>query len=163
MNKPWSHVSSLLPPGSCLQFLSRIPRVQQSHCSSIFHRVLLTHALALSASQFVHKKKSPRIYSSMHSAGLELTKLTYTRLEDKLTRRRGDRLVLYLVVGMPFLFCKTEDFSYPQSVVGMSFLFCKSEYFVHLQVVHTQRFGHRVALTVYTESVLPQKGTDFLK
>ena len=30
--------------------------VQQSHCSSIFHRVLLTHALALSASQFVHKK-----------------------------------------------------------------------------------------------------------
>ena len=38
-------------------------RVQQSHCSSIFHRVLLTHALALSAGQFVHKKKSPRIYS----------------------------------------------------------------------------------------------------
>ena len=32
--------------------------VQQSHCSSIVHRVLLTHALALSASQFVHKKKS---------------------------------------------------------------------------------------------------------
>ena len=52
-------------------------RVQQSHCSSIFHRVLLTHAPALSASQLVvHKKKSPRIYASMHSAGLELTKLT---------------------------------------------------------------------------------------
>ena len=32
-------------------------RVQQSHCSSIFHRVLLTYALAFSASQFVHKKK----------------------------------------------------------------------------------------------------------
>ena len=31
-------------------------RVQQSHCSSIFHRVLLNHALALSASQFMHKK-----------------------------------------------------------------------------------------------------------
>ena len=45
-------------------------RVQQSHCSSIFHRVLLTHALALSASQFVHKKKSQRIFTSMHSAGL---------------------------------------------------------------------------------------------
>ena len=28
-------------------------RVQQSHCSSIFHRTLLTHALALSASQFI--------------------------------------------------------------------------------------------------------------
>ena len=33
-------------------------RVQQSHCLSIFHRVLLTHALAFSASQFV-RKKSP--------------------------------------------------------------------------------------------------------
>ena len=53
--------------------------------------MLLTHALALSASQFVHKKKSQRIYTSMHSAGLELTKLTYTRLEDNLIRHRGDR------------------------------------------------------------------------
>ena len=26
----------------------------------------------------------------MHSAGLELTKLTYTRLEDSLIRHRGD-------------------------------------------------------------------------
>ena len=56
-------------------------RVHQSHCSSIFYRVLLTHALALSASQFVHKKKSQRISTSMQSAGLELTKLTYTRLD----------------------------------------------------------------------------------
>ena len=67
-------------------------RVQQSHCSSIFYRVLPTHALALSASQFVHKKKSPRIYTSMHSGAFELTKLTYTRLEDNLIRHRGDRL-----------------------------------------------------------------------
>ena len=28
----------------------------------------------------------------MHSAGLELTKLTYTRLEDNLIRHRGDRV-----------------------------------------------------------------------
>ena len=27
----------------------------------------------------------------MHSAGLELTNLTYTRLEDNLIRHRGDR------------------------------------------------------------------------
>ena len=69
-------------------------RVQQSHCSSIFHRVLLTHALALSASQFVHKKKSPRFYSSMHSGGFKLTKPTYryTRLKDNLIRHRGNRL-----------------------------------------------------------------------
>ena len=66
-------------------------RVQQSQCSSIFHRVLLTHALALSASQFVHNKKSPRICAIMHSGGFELTKLTYTRLEDNLIRHRGDR------------------------------------------------------------------------
>ena len=68
-------------------------RVQRSHCSSFFHGVLLlTHALALSASQFVHKTKSQRIYTSMHSAGLELTKLTYTRLEDNLIPHRGDRV-----------------------------------------------------------------------
>ena len=29
----------------------------------------------------------------MHSAGLELTKLTYTRLEDNLIRHPGDRLL----------------------------------------------------------------------
>ena len=66
-------------------------RVQQSHCTSIAHRVLLTYALELYASQFVHKKKSQRIYTSMHSAGLELTKLTFTRLEVNLIRHRGDQ------------------------------------------------------------------------
>ena len=71
-------------------------RVQQSHCSSIFHRVFLTHALALSASQFVRKKHSPRIYTSMHSGGFDLTELTYTRLEDNnLIRHRGDRLQIF--------------------------------------------------------------------
>ena len=42
----------------------------------------------------MHKKESQRIYTSMHSAGRELTKLTYTRLEDNLIRHRGDRLGL---------------------------------------------------------------------
>ena len=96
VDKPWSQVSFLFPPGSCLQFLSRIGF--SNHCSSIFHRVLLTHALALSASQFVHKKKSQRIFTSMHSAGLELTKLTYTRLEDNLIRHRGDRHTGYCLL-----------------------------------------------------------------
>ena len=91
LDKPWSQVSSLLPPGSCLQFLSRI-RFSNPTARRFFHRMMLTHALALSASQFVHKKKSQRIYTSMHSSGLELTKLTYTRLEDNLIRHRGDRL-----------------------------------------------------------------------
>ena len=52
--------------------------------------MLLTHALALSASQFV-QETVPTNYTRMHSAGLELTKLTYTRLEDNLIRHRGDR------------------------------------------------------------------------
>ena len=82
------------PPVLAFNFC-RAHRVQQSHCSWIFHRVLPTHALALSASQFVHKKKSPRIYTSIHSGGFELTKLTYTRLEDNLIRLRGDRLLPY--------------------------------------------------------------------
>ena len=80
--------------------------IQQSHCSSIFHRVLLTHALALSASQFVHKKKPPRIYTSMHSGEFELTKLTYTRLEDNLIRHRGDRTIsvpLFSRLGWPLV------------------------------------------------------------
>ena len=64
-------------------------RVQQPHCSSIFHRMLLTHALALSASQFVHNKESPQIYMSMRSEGFDLTKLTYTRLEDNLICHRA--------------------------------------------------------------------------
>ena len=65
--------------------------VQQSRCLSNFHPVLLTHALALPAGQFVHKRECQRIYMSMHSAGLELTKMTYTRLEDSLIRHQGDR------------------------------------------------------------------------
>ena len=74
------------PPPRFLPSIFIAHRVQQSHCSSIVHRVLLTHALAFSASQFVHRKKSPRIYTNMHSGGFELTKLTYTRLEDNLIR-----------------------------------------------------------------------------
>ena len=34
----------------------------------------------------------------MHSAGLELTKLTYTRLEDNLIRHRGDWSIYALPV-----------------------------------------------------------------
>ena len=81
-------VPSFPPPRFfAFNFIAR--RVQPSHCSSIFHRGLLTHALALSASQFMRTKKSPRIYTSMHSGGFERTKLTYTRLEDSLIHHRG--------------------------------------------------------------------------
>ena len=83
--------------------------VQQSHCSSIFHRVLLTHALALSASQFVHKEKSPPIYTTMHSGGLKLAKLTYTRLEDKLIRHRRDRITLWHRLSSANLFASAFE------------------------------------------------------
>ena len=73
-----------------------------------FHRVLLTHALALSASQFVHKKESLRNFTSMHSAGLELTKLTYTRLEDNLICHRGDRSI-YVYLVCIFSACHTHQ------------------------------------------------------
>ena len=89
-------------------FIAR--RVQQSHCSSIFHRVLLTHALALSASQFVHQKRSERIFTSLHSAGLELTKLTYTRLEDNLIRHRGDRYTLRGIRIVSLVACMLVSF-----------------------------------------------------
>ena len=88
--KPWSQMLSL-PPPRFFPSISIAQGVQQSHCSSIFHRVMLTHALAFSASQLVRKKRSPRIYTSMHSGGIELTKLTYTRLDYNLIRHRGDR------------------------------------------------------------------------
>ena len=90
------HRCRLFPP----RFLPSIfiaHRVQQSHCLSISRRVLLTHALALSASQFALKKKSQRIYTSMHSGGFELTKLTYyTRLEGNLIRHRGEQTIYRL-------------------------------------------------------------------
>ena len=44
----------------------------------------------------------------MHSGGFELTKLTYTRLEDNLIRHRGDRLHLWYI-GIFFLGGVSED------------------------------------------------------
>ena len=90
-------MSSILPP-RCLSPIFIAHRAQQSHCSSSFHResVAKTQVLAFSASQFLCKKKSPRIYTSIvHSEGFELAKLTCTRLEDDLIRHRDDRLDLW--------------------------------------------------------------------
>ena len=71
--------------------------LQQSHYSTTFHRRLLTHALAFSANQFVRKEIYPRIYTRMHSAGFELMKLTYTRLEENLIRHRGELLIIFIL------------------------------------------------------------------
>ena len=50
----------------------------------------------------------------MHSAGLELTKLTYTGLDENLIRHRGDRLFSYESI----IVC-----SIPIAVIGNSFTF----------------------------------------
>ena len=80
------------PPVLVFNFIAH--RVQQSHYSSIVHRVLLSHALVLSGSQFVHKKKSQRIYTSIQSVGLDLTELIYIGLDDNLIRHRGGRCIV---------------------------------------------------------------------
>ena len=68
--------------------------------SSIFHRVLLTHDLAFSASQFVPKKKSPRIYTRVlvctRGDSNSRNRPIYARLEDNLIRHRGDRVCVPL-------------------------------------------------------------------
>ena len=89
LDKPWSQVSSLLPPGSCLTiFITRIGFSNPTARRFFIECCWLTLS-RFPQVKFVHKKKSQRIHTSMHSAGLDLTKLTYTRLEDNLTRRRG--------------------------------------------------------------------------
>ena len=83
--KPWSEGSPLPPPpGTCLYILcaegSAFPAVVD------FHRTLLTHALALSASQFLPKKKSLRVRIRTRG-GLEPAKSTLdgTRLTHQTT------------------------------------------------------------------------------
>ena len=112
-------MSSLLPPATCLQLIPRIGfSVPNSHCSSIFVEccysgvlLIITHAFALSAIQLVHQKRSLRINTStrMHSGGLELTQLTYSRHEDNLLHHRGD-IYLYCATA------STAQHSTPQSV-----------------------------------------------
>ena len=96
----WSQVSSLLPPGSCLQFLSRIYRgVRRSQCSSIFHRVLLTHSRSRAFRKTICTQQKVPTNLYKHALGGIRTHETglYTRLEDNnLTRHKGDQ-ILYII------------------------------------------------------------------
>ena len=60
------------PPGTCLQFLSRIGFSFSTVLLVDFHRMLLTHALALSAKQFFMQEKVP---TSMCTVRIKLAKL----------------------------------------------------------------------------------------
>ena len=63
LGKPWSQESSLSPPSACLHFYraqaSRIPTFQLFMLVDV-HRILLTHAFALSARRVFSKKKFSR-------------------------------------------------------------------------------------------------------
>ena len=83
------------PPPRSLPSIFIAHRVQKSHCSSIFHQVLQTHALALPARQCVRKKNSPRMFTTMHSAGFEIDEADTYRLEDNLLRHRDDPLHIH--------------------------------------------------------------------
>ena len=96
LDTPWSQVSSLPPP----RFLPSIfiaHRVQQSHCSSILHQVLLlTHALALSASQFVHKKKKSRRILYEYALGGARTHETDLYLRGPVVQKPFRQKMVYL-------------------------------------------------------------------
>ena len=81
----------------------------------------------------------------MHSAGLELTKLTYTRLEDNLIRHRGDRL--YTSLGL--FFCHTTTLQLldkPWSQVSSLFPLCS-----RLQFLSLIGFSNRTARRFFIE------------
>ena len=93
-------------PPRFMPLISFALKVQKSHCSSIAHRVLLTHAVALSASQFVREKKSPRIYTSMHSGGFEL--LSHA-LRGRDNTQTGERSTILCVPGVYIQRFKPRD------------------------------------------------------
>ena len=87
LDKPWSQVQFLSPPGTCLHFSSRIwftfPLLID------FHRMLLTNGLALSANQFLRKKKSLRVCALGENGTHEID---FSRHEDNLPSHQGRRL-----------------------------------------------------------------------
>ena len=103
LDKPWSQVSSLLLPGTCLQLLScigfSIPTARR------FHRVLPTHALALSANHFFCARKSP--YEYVHSVRIELAQLilVVTRITYQATGDAGYFWVLIINIYRLYM-CK---------------------------------------------------------
>ena len=88
LDKPWSRVSSLLPPGTCLQFLSRIgfsiPTARRFSSNVVNSR---SRAFPLIIIFFA--RKSP--YEYVHSVRIELAKLILvgTRITYQATADAG--------------------------------------------------------------------------
>ena len=94
LDKPWSQVSSLVPPDTYLTFI--VHMVQHSHSTvrrfswSVAH----THALAFSADiQFVWEGKQQSVPTSMNSVRLEPTNLILVGTQTTYKSHRGRRLV----------------------------------------------------------------------
>ena len=85
LDKPWSQVSSLLPPGTSLQFLSRIGFIQYYRCSSIF---IESCHLTLSRVPLINfcARRSPYEYG--HSVRIELAKLVL--VGTRISQATGD-------------------------------------------------------------------------
>ena len=100
LGRPWSRVSSLIPPTTCLSVLSRIgfriPLLVE------IHRMELTHALARSATVFFFLIQE-KVPTSMHSVRLEPTKLIFigTRTTSKATGGAGCGRCFYPVFTLP--------------------------------------------------------------
>ena len=89
LDKPWSQVSSLLPPRSCLQFLSRIGFSNPTARRFFIESVANSRSRAFLQVNLCTRKSPHELLRVMHSGGFELTKLTYTTLKYNLIRHRG--------------------------------------------------------------------------
>ena len=85
------------PPGYVPSvFIAR--KVQHSQRLVDFHRMLVTHAFALSASHFVHKKMVPTNLYEYALGGTRTYEIDlYCRHEDNLLGHRGDRQFQLLI------------------------------------------------------------------
>ena len=76
VDEPWSHVSTLLPPGIYVPSIFVAHRVQHSHCSSILIECSYHNSRSRASRLSILRKKKPLLVRAcMHSVRLEPTKL----------------------------------------------------------------------------------------
>ena len=90
LDKPWSQVSSLLPPDSCLQVLSRIGFSAIPLLVDFSSSVANTRSRAFRKSIRAQEKVPTNLYEYA-LGGARTHETDHTRLEDNLIRHRGDR------------------------------------------------------------------------